>query len=512
MQAAGIWMILSMCACESLLDVDSSTTLGSEDHYTAPGELYGAFIGIAGSFQKVAEQTIILSELKGDLLEPTAAAPKEFWNIYTYKADRNTPWTSMGRYYDIVINCNDFLRRATKFNREYPGGLPEKIYKGMISNAVRYKAWSLFTIAKFSGEATIYDVNVDSDDASGMITMKLDDLIHFLIDYLKNGEEGIDGFQSLSWKDLLNDQNVQWEGCRLEGNVLMAEFNLWLGNYEEAIYYYKQMITTPIHDLIYAGPSWKQTFTAEPAELPTRVITVAPFNAGQGQQHKLRYYFSNISPNVYYLAPTQKTIDLFESQTLEGFLKGDQYRGAGITYDYENGKPVVFKYSLKPGIDAYTSDAHIQIYRSAEMHLGLAEAYCFMGRYEEALTFLDNGLKAYKNVDRFSPPFEDYDFALQNNAGVRGHVLIVPIDRDHFFDGCVSRTDSVVTLASKIADEYTLEFAYEGKRWFTLMRMAMHLNNPSFLSGKVAEKFPAGEREAYKALLNNKENWYIKEK
>lgn len=512
MQAVVGLAMVSLCACERILDVDTSTTLGSKDHYTAAGEVYGAFIGIAGSFQKVADQTIILSELKGDLLEPTATAPREFWNIYTYKADRNTPWASMGLYYDIVINCNDFLRRATKFRQDYPGAIPVKVYQGMISSAVRYKAWSLFSVAKFSGSATVYDVNVDNGDDSGMVTMKLNELIPYLIDYLKHGVEEIDGFQALNWKDLMNNQDINWEGCQLEGDVLMAELHLWAGNYQDAIFYYKKVITDPLHDLPAVGGGWQDVFTAEPSAQAARVITVAPFNAGQKQQHKLRYYFSNISPNVYYLAPTPKVMALFESQLMNGFVTGDGNRGQGVTYKYENGMPVVAKYSLKKDIDAYTSDANIHIYRAAEMYLGLAEAYCFQGRYEEALTFLDNGLKGYIDSKKFLPPFVDYDFKLQNNAGVRGRVNLLPIDRDSFFNGCVSRTDSIVKLANKITDEYALEFAYEGKRWFTLMRMAMHLNNTSFLSEKVSEKFPEGERQQYKALLDNKENWFIKEK
>lgn len=507
----GMVLILSVCSCEKLLDVDTSTTLGVNDHYSAPGEVYGAFIGIAGSFMKVADQTIILSELKGDLLKPTLNASQEFWDIYNFRADKNTAWAGMGLYYDIIINCNDFLKRARKFNRENPGSIPSSVYEGMVSNAICYKAWSLFTIAKFSGEATVYSVNADSDDSSSMVQMRLEDLIPWLMDYLKNGEEGIDGFVLLNWKDLLDNQDVNWEGCQINGNALMAELNLWAGNYEQAVAYYIEVITNPVHPVdAWKGTAWGELFRKAGNELEAEVITLVPFDASQGHQHKLRYYFSNISPNAYYLAPTENMLELFDSQRRQGFYEGD-LRGNGLSVGTENNERVVLKYSLKTDIDAYTGDANIHIYRAAEMHLNLAEAYCFLGRYEEALAFLDNGMAEYWNGSKFDAPFESFNSNLRNNAGVRGRMSLLPVDRDVFFEGCTSRRDSITTLAAKIADENALELAYEGKRWFALVRMARNLQDPSFLADRVAAKFQQSEQAYYKTLLTNQENWFIKE-
>lgn len=41
------------------------------------------------------------------------------------------------------------------------------------------------------------------------------------------------------------------------------------------------------------------------------------------------------------------------------------------------------------------------------------------------------------------------------------------------------------------------------------MRVARYRNDPSWLADKVAAKFPEGEREAIRAKLLNRQNWYL---
>ena len=58
-------------------------------------------------------------------------------------------------------------------------------------------------------------------------------------------------------------------------------------------------------------------------------------------------------------------------------------------------------------------------------------------------------------------------------------------------------------------DERGRELAYEGERFYDLMRVAKRRNDPSFLAKKVSAKYPAGQREAMYNLLLDEKNWYI---
>lgn len=510
MQVVGMVLSLSMTSCENMLRVDPTTGLNAADHYSSTGEIYAAYLGLTASFNKVAEQTLVLAGLKGDLMRPTSNAPQEFFDIFYYRADNNTPYTSSKNYYDIVINCNDFLRRVIKFNRDVQGGIPSAVYKGMVSSAINYKVWSLLTIGKFWGEASVYELNMVDDNEAGVLRLGLDRLPEYLISYMYGGEDGVDAFNLLDWKLFLEDKNIVWEASNLDGRVVLGELNMWAGNYQEAIDIFVGYMTTT-EKVGNAGFSYM--FTHEPNEVGNGVITAAQFSAANGQQHNLRRLFSRVAPNLYQLAPTENAVNLFNNQIRNNYSKGDYIRGSGVSFlnlSTASGNAYeITKYTLTEDEDQYTSDAAIYVYRVSELNLAIAEAYCFLGKYEESLAFLDNGVDNYWTGNSFKPPFEHLKSIMQKDLGVRERAGLLALDRDSVFVNCGSRQDSIRRLSGLIADEVALELAYEGKRWPVLVRMATHLNEPSFLSEKVSRKFGEMNAPAYKVFLDDRKNWFI---
>jgi hypothetical protein len=68
-------------------------------------------------------------------------------------------------------------------------------------------------------------------------------------------------------------------------------------------------------------------------------------------------------------------------------------------------------------------------------------------------------------------------------------------------------TDPVEDL---IVEERALELAYEGHRWFDLMRIARHRDDPAYLADKVAAKFTDEQkREEVRNRLLDMNNWYL---
>lgn len=44
-QIAGLFLALTVMSCEKMLDVDSTTSIKAEDHYSSTGEVYGLLSG-----------------------------------------------------------------------------------------------------------------------------------------------------------------------------------------------------------------------------------------------------------------------------------------------------------------------------------------------------------------------------------------------------------------------------------------------------------------------------------
>ena len=56
-----------------------------------------------------------------------------------------------------------------------------------------------------------------------------------------------------------------------------------------------------------------------------------------------------------------------------------------------------------------------------------------------------------------------------------------------------------------------MELAFEGKRWFDLVRIAERRNDPAYLANKVAAKFSDPARaEMIRNKLMDPNNWYLK--
>ena len=218
-------LALSMLSCEKMLEADSDMKLKAEDHYSSIGEIYAAFMGIYASFAKTAEKTIILSGLKGDLLQPTRNATEDYWRIYRYEANPNSTVSNAREYYDVVINCNDFLTRVIAYNQEVPGDIPENVYKGMISQAICFKTWCLMTAGKLFGEAEFNNSVVTSDIGEGMYTLSLDELPDYLMTYMLGGEDGIDAFQELDWTAVLGNTNTTWPARNMSADALFGELS-----------------------------------------------------------------------------------------------------------------------------------------------------------------------------------------------------------------------------------------------------------------------------------------------
>jgi hypothetical protein len=64
-------------------------------------------------------------------------------------------------------------------------------------------------------------------------------------------------------------------------------------------------------------------------------------------------------------------------------------------------------------------------------------------------------------------------------------------------------------LEELIMDERARELAYEGERFYDLIRVAKRRNDPSFLAKKVSAKFPSSQRQAMFERLKDEKNWYI---
>lgn len=519
---AGSLIVALLCSsCDNFFDTNTNDIAPEENNYVNKSEVYSGIIGLSATFRQAADHYIIMSELLGDLIEPTPHAPVEFWDVYRYRATNGNALVNPEPFYNIIVNCNDFLRHAVKFQHNVPKAIPRNIYEGMISTAINYRAWAYLTIGKLYGEAIYYDLALaDDTDLEKERKLSLDALVNELIYFVKNGVDGVDGFHPLDWSELFGREAKDWFYLGVNPQVLMCELYLWNGNNIDAAQSGLQAIVAGVKDdgtestekyklSSYTGSSWKKIFTDKFGTIGNEAFTAVPFDYSRNQTNKLQYYFSNIAPNVYYLKPHDKLIKRYTSDK-------DYNRGKNTSYVVEGGENVFCRYHVAK--KNYERDNHIYIYRASDAWLMVAEALNNLGDLAQADSILNVGLKTSQDGSKFKAPFNYpiYNWNLRECRGVRGRAGVDPIFvRDIvadslFTDETLLAERQKLVLDSLISEEVGSECAGEGKRWFTLVRMARNNNKPEILADPVSAKFYGSERELYRIRLMDPKNWFIK--
>jgi hypothetical protein len=203
--------------------------------------------------------------------------------------------------------------------------------------------------------------------------------------------------------------------------------------------------------------------------------------------------------------------------------KGD-YRGVGNLM--EGMDTIVLKYSI--GKNTYDQDANFPIYRAANIHLYMAEIYTWWVHLVEKnpipRTESDIALGIVNDGSNYSPLLSRPELGVRGRVGFTRDADKININdeqfiHDPFTNEIIGYRDlsrepnsllaKQLLLQEKIMDERARELAFEGERFYDLMRVAKRLNNPAFLAKAVSAKYPAGQRETIYEYLLDENNWYI---
>lgn len=321
-------------------------------------------------------------------------------------------------------------------------------------------------------------------------------------------------------------------------------------------------------DQSFAFNQWRNIFTG--IDSREHIYTLW-FNKANQQQNDFQRLFEPFEPHKYMLKPTKSAIHKWETTwrgynlilnqakpaltKLDPLQKGtpsDFYRGYGTSYIYVRNNvalssaeymmmlnfkmdndvrsytslmdevdTIVFKYSIDK--NRYDQDANFTIYRAGGIQLYLAEIYTWWAFYRNGLvsTFTTNAVNIVNDGSNYDALSSRRQLGIRGRVGFTGTyggIQVGNINYIHnpFTNEVIGYTDLTGNLYAKqlyleelILDERARELAYEGERFYDLIRVAKRRGKPEFLADKVAAKYPAGMRSAIRQKLMDEKNWYI---
>lgn len=547
---------IALSSCSKLMDTESELVEFEEDNkLQSPTDSVYSVMGIIYKMQAVADRTVLLGELRGDLTTTTGAATADLKAIANFDISVTNAYNNISDYYAIINNCNYFL---THVNKDLVKA-DHYVFEGEYAVVKAYRAWTYLQLAQIYGQVPLITEPVLTEEAAQKaMTSNISDIktiCNYFIDDL------------MPYVDTkLPDYGIQiFQKYFIPIRPLLGDLCLWADRYQEAAQFYHDYLalrTAPVptgtSKALWTDISSKEfrialnTFSFGVSNRECMCFIPMESNDYYGIKSQLNDIFNSTSINLQYaqVAPTKHLRVLsampdycYTFTKVDGSLDTlyapkenlakSEYIGDlrfGTIYDYRIDNQGRFSRvsDERQSFEKYSSNSDgVTLYRVSMVYLRYAEALNRAGYPQSAFAVLKYGLYddiINKQIDETEREAAgnliDFDidlFTQDNTQGIhaRGcgnsecdtlYVLPQPTEK------LATRQDTVnyqiPLLEDMIINEMALEGAFEGYRFYDLMRVALRRGDNAYLADPISLRNGTVDAELREKLMN-KENWYL---
>lgn len=244
-------MTVGVTSCEDLLKVESRVVM-YEDQNTldyATDTVYSV-MGIVNKIQKIADRTVILNEVRGDLVSVTDHASQSLRDIYNFglsNLQANNEYDNPVDYYAVINNCNYFLANAdTAYVRNH-----ENVFLKEYIAVLSFRAWTYLQMAQAYGKVYFVDQPILSGDMADASKYELLDIKSLADKLALDFEDRFLDYESPAYGSLgggTTGAGVQSESHNASDlfipvRVILGDLYLWSEQYAKAAKMYQEYLT-----------------------------------------------------------------------------------------------------------------------------------------------------------------------------------------------------------------------------------------------------------------------------
>lgn len=548
-------------SCEDMLTQDSDNVIYADnEHLIDATDTIYSVTGIINKLQNIADRTVLLGELRGDLVDVTSATSSDLRDIALFNVRDSNIYNSPKDYYSVINNCNYFLAKA---DTSLTNNRNEKIFKKEYAAVKAYRAWTYLQLVINYGKVPFVTEPILSK-ADAEKTYPTKDIKGICDYFIKD----IAPYADVDLPTYGTIRGVDSHLFYMPIYVVLGDLNLWAGNYKDAAWsYYKYIdfrtLNTGMNraywsqnEFSYKYPSdgYYSQFRNETYSSNSDIISIIPMDSveAEGNYSKLRELYNSQEANNYMVSivPSTALINLSASQRYCNYsTKGVVSYAPTDLEDYTSGDLRLFSnyYSYTRKINNKSTllqqiykfaTRNVHIYRKTGIYLRMAEALNRAGYPRFAYEILSTGLNnasIQKDVLPYYPSdslwIKSFNFpnteyitnTAENNQNTQGvhsrgsgysqynEYYKFPTDST-IKDSLAQQAYQIEKVEDMIVDENALETCFEGYRFYDLMRVALRRNDPTYLSKRIYNRKGVDNYETMKDLikgLNDPKNWYL---
>lgn len=423
-------LALSNLSCSKWLTLQPQDGITQNDFWKTKEQVQSAVIGVyssllAGSLRPMSEYLFMWGETRADMVTTTLAASndeQDIANVNTQPTNTVVNWTAL---YKTINYCNDIIKYA-------PGvmlvdnTLTQTQLNSWLSEVYTIRALMYFYLVRSFRDVPLKLAPTSSDTDLGMLFKSPADSV---LKQVLNDLAFADSNAVFTY-----GSNIMNKGRITKYTVysIEADVNLWMNNYDAAIFNCNKVISSGQFALVPNNGAW---------------FTNLYYNGNSSEgifefqfdvQAQNNFYGIFLTGGRRYLAAGRVMDDMYTVDQVNADNKDIRGDGASVrTSDNAIWKYVSIDYNSPRASNA--SYAHWFVYRYADILLMKAEALNEQGNGADALSIITQ-IRRRANALPSSNPNPD------------------PTDRHGMQDFLLA--------------ERGREFAFEGKRWYDLLRFA----------------------------------------
>ena len=136
-------------SCEKFFDPDQDLIIKEEDYFKDWYDYRSAEMGLYSLMQDLAEQLLILGELRGDLITVTGNAHRDLIEVNNFEISELNKYASPRNFYRLIAACNNLERRL---ETDHPEVLdkdsPITNYDKLYGEIINMRAWAYFNAVR----------------------------------------------------------------------------------------------------------------------------------------------------------------------------------------------------------------------------------------------------------------------------------------------------------------------------------------------------------------------------